>query len=198
MRLITIEGNIAVGKSSLINNLKDRFNEDKRVIFITEPVEDWLSHGFLQGMYNGTVPTQGFQHMVLSSMAAQLISGMFKTPCIIVQERSLKCTYEVFAKANLRDIDLELFKYSCDKIIESIPLDVSHVYLRLDVETLLQRSKARNRESEDAIPVNYIKELNRLHDEWLLHDENTTVVNAENDVNVSSDLLVKIIYDYLK
>ena len=198
MKLITIEGNIAVGKSSLINNLKDKFYEDNRVIFITEPVEDWLRHGFLQGMYDGTVPTQGFQHMVLSSMAAQLISGIFKNPFIIIQERSLKCTYEVFAKENLHDIDLELFKYSCDRMIESLPLDVSHVYLRLDVETLLQRSKTRNRESEDAIPVAYIRELNKLHDKWLLNDENTTVIDAENDTNASSDIVAKIIYDYLK
>jgi deoxyadenosine/deoxycytidine kinase len=198
MRLITIEGNIAVGKSSLIHKLKEKFKEDNRVIFITEPVEDWLSHGFLQGMYTGTVPTQGFQHMVLSSMAAELISAIFEAPCIIIQERSLKCTYEVFAKANLRDIDLRLFEYSCDKIIKSIPLKVSHIYLRLDVETLLQRAKARNRESEDTIPVNYIRELNRLHDEWLLHDENTTVIHAENDIHVTSDIVEKIIHDSLK
>ena len=174
MRLITIEGNIAVGKSSLINHLKDEFKGDGRVIFITEPVEDWLSHGFLQGMYTGTVPTQGFQHMVLSNMAADLISSMFKNPCIIIQERSLHCTYEVFAKANLHGIDLELFKYSCNKIIDALPLDVSHLYLRLDVATLLERSKTRNRESEDAISVEYISKLNQLHEEWLLHDKTTT------------------------
>lgn len=198
MRLITIEGNIAVGKSSLIKTLKDKFRNDNRVIFIPEPVEDWLRHGFLQGMYTGTVPIQGFQHMVLSSMAAELISGIFKNPSIIIQERSLQCTYEVFAKSNLDDIDLKLFKYSCDKMMESFPLNVSHFYLRLDVETLLQRSKARNRESEDAIPVDYLRKLNKLHDEWLLHDENTTVTDAEKDINITSDILAKIIYDCLK
>ena len=40
-RLISIEGNIGSGKSTLIKNLKKSFNDNQDIIFLTEPVDVW-------------------------------------------------------------------------------------------------------------------------------------------------------------
>jgi deoxycitidine kinase/deoxyguanosine kinase len=41
IRIISIEGNIGSGKSTLLANLKKHFNNNNRVIFLREPVDEW-------------------------------------------------------------------------------------------------------------------------------------------------------------
>ena len=39
--IISIEGNIGSGKTTIIENLKKRFEDDASVLFLTEPVDIW-------------------------------------------------------------------------------------------------------------------------------------------------------------
>jgi len=41
IQIISIEGNIGSGKSTLLANLKKHFNNNYRVIFLREPVDEW-------------------------------------------------------------------------------------------------------------------------------------------------------------
>jgi deoxyadenosine/deoxycytidine kinase len=41
IQIISIEGNIGSGKSTLLANLKKHFNNNHRVIFLREPVDEW-------------------------------------------------------------------------------------------------------------------------------------------------------------
>jgi deoxyadenosine/deoxycytidine kinase len=41
IQIISIEGNIGSGKSTLLANLKNHFNNNYRVIFLREPVDEW-------------------------------------------------------------------------------------------------------------------------------------------------------------
>jgi deoxyadenosine/deoxycytidine kinase len=41
IQIISIEGNIGSGKSTLLANLKKHFNNNNRVIFLREPVDEW-------------------------------------------------------------------------------------------------------------------------------------------------------------
>lgn len=198
MKLLTIEGNIAVGKSSLIQSLKDKFEDNGDIIFLCEPVEEWQQHGFLHGMYEGIIPVGEFQHMVLASMAAQLVASAKKTPTLIVQERSLHSTYEVFSKANLNNMSLELFQYSVEKIIDSLDLEVSHVYLRAKEHTLVQRLQSRNRESERSISLDYLRTLNDSHDKWLLQHKQAVVIDANGDTESIFAEVANKIYRFCK
>jgi len=199
MQLITIEGNIAVGKSTLIEKLRETFSNEDRVVFLPEPVGNWLSHGFLQGMYNGTISKSGFQHMVLASMTAALLDKSKQTrDCVIVQERSLECTYKVFSKANLEDIEHEVFTYSAKLIINSLSLPVTHVYLRLDHDNIMKRLSCRGRESECLISDEYIRRLNDLHDEWLLSEPSTNVIDAARSTESCAEDMIEIIRDSLE
>ena len=40
-KIISIEGNIGSGKSTLLENLRKYYNDNTRVIFLKEPVDDW-------------------------------------------------------------------------------------------------------------------------------------------------------------
>ena len=40
-QIISIEGNIGSGKTTLLNRLKEQYKDNKKVVFIREPVDDW-------------------------------------------------------------------------------------------------------------------------------------------------------------
>ena len=89
-RVIAFEGNIGVGKSTVINRLQKLFEDHPRVVVLPEPVEEWRERGFLQDMYNGAISKGEFQHMVLQSLTGQLLAAMMRTPtpALIIMERS--------------------------------------------------------------------------------------------------------------
>eukprot|EP00966_Prymnesium_polylepis_P072080 1674070-Prymnesium_polylepis.1 len=45
--VVSIEGNIGVGKSTLLGALKERYAKDETVCFVDEPVATWEQHGLL-------------------------------------------------------------------------------------------------------------------------------------------------------
>ena len=53
-------------------------------------------------MYNGTINTAVFQHMVLQSLAGDLLKTIARDkPAVIISERSVVGNYHVFGKVNL-------------------------------------------------------------------------------------------------
>ena len=88
--VVAIEGNIGVGKSTQIRRLQQLFEDNDRVVVLPEPVEEWVDKGFLQGMYDGTISKGEFQHMVLMSLAGDLLKALAlkPTPAVIITERS--------------------------------------------------------------------------------------------------------------
>lgn len=73
------------------------------------------------------------------------------------------------------------------------------VYLRTDPEVAYQRIKARNRSEEKDVPLEYIKHLHELHDNWL----NVNSTDVPKNIPVSEcvlplyiSLLFYILYYY--
>tara|TARA_B110001452_G_scaffold258696_1_gene254207 strand:- start:8279 stop:8620 length:342 start_codon:yes stop_codon:yes gene_type:complete len=87
--LIAIEGGIGAGKSTVLARLKALFKDKIGIAFVDEPAEEWTEHGFLQGMYDGTINRATFQHMVLMSLAGDLLKTLATDrPVVIISERS--------------------------------------------------------------------------------------------------------------
>lgn len=63
------------------------------------------------------------------------------------------------------DVLDEWFKHLVEK--QKISVDL-FVYLRAPPEVCMERIKRRNRKEEDAIPVQFIKNLHELHEDWLV------------------------------
>ena len=78
--MVAIEGNIGVGKSTVIEHLKKRFEGREDVVFIDEPVDEWRSRGFLKRMYEDPAVKPAFQHMVLMSLAGDLLKALASEP----------------------------------------------------------------------------------------------------------------------
>ena len=173
--VISIEGNIGVGKSTVMRGLKAHLQccvpHREEVVFIDEPVEEWKAHGFLERMYTEPASKPAFQHMVLMSLAGDLLKALARKPPpkLIITERSPWGNYHTFGKANLSGNDMKMYEFTWKRLIAGLPsdLDVRYIYLQAPVATLVARVQGRAREEEVGVPSEYLGSLDALHEEWL-------------------------------
>jgi len=168
--LIAIEGGIGAGKSTVLARLKALFKDKIGIAFVDEPAEEWTEHGFLQGMYDGTINRAAFQHMVLMSLAGDLLKTLATDrPVVVISERSPWGNYNVFGKANLTDKELAMYHFTWERVLGGMPssLNVKYVYMKAPVSCLQDRTDHRARDGEGKIPCEYMQLLDKLHDEWL-------------------------------
>mgnify|MGYP006084504701 CR=1 FL=1 len=185
--VVSFEGGIGVGKSTIISKLKETLSGAPGVVFVDEPVDEWMDRGLLQAMYDGTLNTATFQHMVLMSLAADLGRViLYERPALIITERSPVSNYYVFAKENLTGVDLESYKFVWDRFMGVSPpgIESHYVYLDADAATLAARMKERDRASEDSVSIAYMQALEKRHKAWLGEEANAHSVNADDSGDV--------------
>ena len=172
---VSIEGNIGSGKSTLLRNLREKYSNDTKVVFVDEPVEDWHSiqneHGtpMLELFYNDQkTHAFAFQMMAFISRLSKLKEAVEKNPgAIIVTERSLYTDKMVFAQM-LRDskeilyehhqIYLKWFEtFVCDYPVDKI------IYVNTPPKICHERIAIRSRNGESVIPLDYLEKCHNYH-----------------------------------
>lgn len=148
--MISIEGLIGVGKSTLLDALP--FVVEK------ESVEHWT---LLQQLYSDATPNIKtlFEIQVLCSLAAR------KSTAQII-ERSLESTMNVFVPLLIQDPKhLQLIH----TVKELIPYKKPDLFIYLDCEPkeALKRIRNRGRLAEDSITIEYLNILKCKYNEWL-------------------------------
>ena len=100
-RVISLEGNIGTGKSTLLRYLREIHALDLSVVFVDEPVTEWGLHGFLERVYTEPAVGLAFQLMVLTCLVCDLRKALMRkpTPKLVVTERGPHGNYHVFANA---------------------------------------------------------------------------------------------------
>ena len=104
--IISIEGNIGSGKSTLVDYLKNNYT-DKNIVYLQEPVDEWNNIKdennitILEKFYaNQTKYSFAFQMMAYISRLDLLRNSIKNNPnSIIITERSLFTDKYVFAKS---------------------------------------------------------------------------------------------------
>ncbi|XP_030633371.1 deoxyguanosine kinase, mitochondrial isoform X2 [Chanos chanos] len=195
IRRVSIEGNIAVGKSTFARLLQNA-GEDWEVI--QEPVSKWQNvedatsqvgpettvSNLLQMMYQEpqrwSYTFQTFSCM--SRMRTQLqpppprLLQSTATP-VQVYERSVYSDRYIFA--------LNMFELGCINPTEWAVYQNWHsflveefghriqlegiIYLRAPPETCMERLMKRGREEEQGVKLDYLEKLHTQHENWLLH-----------------------------
>ena len=183
--IVSIEGNIGVGKSTVIDRLQELFKDNKRVAVLKEPVSEWEEHGFLQAMYEGAVDPASFQHMVLMSLAGDLLHKLHERDhVLIITERSAKGNFHTFGKANLEEgtVGQKMYKFTYDRVLSGFmpTMKQTFVYLKASAKTAKERMRARGREAEKDVDDGYLIKLGDLHDEWLANEGDVTTVYVDN------------------
>ena len=105
-KIISIEGNIGSGKSTLIDNLRKHFADNDRVVFIKEPVDEWDT---IRDVSDNTMLQLFYRNPKKYSFAFQMMAYISRLNCIrttiaanpnattFITERCLHTDKHVFA-----------------------------------------------------------------------------------------------------
>jgi deoxyadenosine/deoxycytidine kinase len=188
--IISIEGNIGVGKSSFLGLLKEHFGD--KAEFIYEPVNEWLSikdengKDLLQTFYDDKKRwSYTFQNVAYITRMTKLVDAInTTTKKYIIIDRSLNADLNTFTKmlresGDINQLESDSYnlwndffnKHYGDKIEQYI------VYLRCDPLTAYNRTKIRHRNQEETIPLSYLTDLHNAHDTWLLNREDVKLTS---------------------
>ena len=189
MTIISIEGNIAVGKTTVLDKIdammKGRLSTSPAgkdlLQTIREPVEEWM---LPRVNYNGKSRlelvyedpknhTAAFQKGVLDDLPKAIRDGSDSAiSSIIITERSVGCSLHVFGALHHEYGNItfkeysDLFHYFYNgEAHKYMPNAV--IYLRSTPELCFKRIKDRARSGEEDITLKYLQDLNEAHEDWI-------------------------------
>lgn len=186
--LISIEGNIGSGKSTIINYLKTL--QTDKIIFVDEPVSEWLEIKDKDGVnaldcFYKNKKENAFCFQVLAYITRlKKLMDIIKTSkdAIIITERSIETDKNVFAKmlydeGMFNSIQWETYNYWFDTF-----KDISQVNMILYVKTnpikCLERIHIRNRVEESNITLEYLDNCHKYHENWI-KDSMTNIITID-------------------
>jgi deoxyadenosine/deoxycytidine kinase len=184
--VISLEGNIGTGKSTLLNHIKEHFNYKgyKNICFLFEPIDIWNSITDKQGITilekyyaNQERFAFTFQMMAYISRLTQLRNAL-KENCydLIITERSLFTDKEVFAKMlydnnKIEEIEYNIYLKWFNEFVSDLP-EIKFIYLQADPTISFNRINKRSRLGEGNIPLSYLENCHNYHENWLIKNNN--------------------------
>ena len=222
--IISIEGNIGSGKSTLMEYLKNNFNNylksksielnNLNICYLQEPVDVWNTFidkngsNIIEAYYaNQEKYAFPFQMMAYISRISQLKNAInegyeiFEGYDIIFTERSIYTDKNVFAKMlyddnKIGEIEYKIYnKWFCE--LSDCLKNVKTLYVRSDPKTCFDRVIKRNRKGE-TIPLEYLKCCNNYHNDWLKNVDDIIIVNGNINNEENSDYYNIIMEKILK
>jgi deoxyguanosine kinase len=194
--MICIEGNIGVGKTTLIRKLEDCIPDAE---FVFEPVDTWKNikdengENILQKFYNDQERwAYSFQTLAYITYMKE-IEDIIKNSKAnkIVLDRSLDTNKYIFEKmlynnGKISEIEHKMYHLWFDFYHKYVKNNFNNIiiYLRCEPEIASERIKKRGRVEEKDITIEYLTQLHNYHDEWLLNKDNVLVVDCSNDIRI--------------
>ena len=159
---LAIEGVIGVGKTTLARLLQAAFQAD----VLLEVFEE---NPFLSDFYSDR-QRYAFQTQIFF-LLSRYHQQRRAVPIILSGGKNLIADYTfekdaLFAGINLFGDELEIYHQVHEALAEKIPLPDLIVYLRADIDILMQRITLRDRPYERNMERDYIAELNQAYDDF--------------------------------
>jgi deoxyadenosine/deoxycytidine kinase len=178
--IISIEGNIGAGKSTILEELKSRMSGSEDIKFVKEPVDIWETvqdedgKTILEKFYeNSKMYAFQFQVMALTTRLSLLRNTIRANPnCkVIICERSVEADKQIFAKMLHNDgiisyMDYKIYCLLATEHASDFVVD-GYVYINADAEICHQRISKRSRSGESQIELEYLQKCKKYHDDWL-------------------------------
>ncbi|XP_012062731.1 PREDICTED: deoxynucleoside kinase-like [Atta cephalotes] len=167
---ICIEGNIGSGKTTFLNHFQN-FNN---ATILQEPVDLWrdvAGVNLLDFFYKDPVHYAFLFQSYVQLTRLQLHTMATPSPYKVMERSvfSARCFLENMKRThmiqNVEAIVLEDWYNWCMENT-NIRADLI-IYLRTTPEVVFQRMQARARKEEDSVPLEYLKQIHEIHDDWL-------------------------------
>lgn len=171
--ILTIEGNIGSGKSTLVKRLRKELSNVWT--FLDEPVDEWLKlkdendKSLIELFYSDKKRySYTFQNYAYITRMRKLMET--KPHNVNVTERCVLTDKHVFAKMLTDDgymnkMEDQMYNDWFDIFEKFAKIDLV-VYIKTDPKVCDERIKIRAREGED-IPIEYLERLHEYHEKWI-------------------------------
>ena len=205
--VLSIEGNIGIGKSTLLGGLRRRFANHPDVVFVDEPVELWEKSGLLQAMYTNTIDKCSFQQMAVITRFGALKRAIETGATLIITERSVYTDRECFAKVGVTSKDeIAAYAVTHDSLCQTLPADIkmATVLLEAPLDVIARRIRMRGRAAEQeatmeddggaeggGVPDVYLQALQEAHAAYFASlgaDEKVCVDATASPAKVEADV----------
>jgi deoxyadenosine/deoxycytidine kinase len=194
--LVSIEGNIGSGKSTVLEYLKTI--TDYNIIFVDEPVSEWISIKDKDGMnaldcFYKDQKENAFCFQVLAyitrlkKLMDKLKNIDNNSHTIIITERSIETDRNVFAKmlyeeGLLTSIEWETYNYWFNTFKDISKVDMI-LYIKTSPVKCLERINTRNRSEESTINLSYLEKCHSYHENWLKDISNIITLDGHNSID---------------
>ena len=177
-----LEGNIGVGKTTFLTLLKKHCPQ---IDIMTEPVEDWNKQNYgqslLENFYKNTSRwAYTLETLTMICRTRDHIKEQKNANPLRVFERSIYSGHYCFARncyenGHLTEVEWKIYNEWADFLIHSsCAPPKGFIYLRADAKTCFSRVQKRDRSSEKSLTIDYIRDINFWHDEFLVKKNNVT------------------------
>ena len=183
MKFIVIDGNIGCGKTTLLNQLKNKLD----AFIVLESVEEWKKDGILDKYYQNPKEMAFIFQMKVAISHLKNIKNLIEKHgqnITIISERSTYSCFNIFTKMLEK---VEFMNEDEVRIHRELCLDCGikpdiYLYLKTDVDVALERIKKRNRETN--ISRDYLEDLNNQYENLREICEEDGIRFFEIDANV--------------
>jgi deoxyadenosine/deoxycytidine kinase len=210
--IISFEGGIGAGKSTILSKIKEYVNKHKmdNIFIIKEPVDLWERTGILSSFYLNQNKYSGFfQLFVLETLVDVLRNKIneclrkkkYKT-IYIITERSIESTKWVFAQMLYDDkiiteAEMKCYIYVYGMLEYKKYSPKAIIYLNTPPGVCKQRIIHRNRDGENNIESNYLEKCEFYYKKMInFYKENKKVLELE--YNNTDEKNCKDIIDFIK
>jgi len=183
--MILLEGNIGAGKTTVGTTLA----APGEFGFIEEPTAAWregYAANMLELFYDDphrwafTFQTCAFVTRAKTWKEMLALNDHSR----VVLERSIYCDRYIFAEnchrtGLMSSAEYQLYCSLWDFLVADYSVQPDLIlYLRTPADACLERIKARDRSEESGITLEYLLQLEGLHDEWLLNNPGALVIDG--------------------
>ena len=203
--LVSIEGNIGSGKSTLVKKLREKFSKEWN--FLGEPVDEWLKLKDDQGkslielFYEDK---QRYSYTFQNYAYITRIRKLMETSShnINITERCVLTDKNVFAKMLIDDgymnkMEQQMYDDWFDFFKQHSNVDIV-IYIKTEPEECKRRIDIRSREGEN-IDMNYLNRLNEYHEKWIssMSEDNVLVLDGHTDFNENPEAFIQEIETFI-
>ena len=219
-RIISINGNIGSGKSTIVKKLEEYYKTqpeletvNTKYCFLQEPVDIWNTITDLDGktMIENFYSNQekyafAFQMMAYISRLITTKEALKKNYDIIFTERCVFADRNVFAKmlyddGKMNKLEFQIYNKWFDEFIEDLP-EIEYIYLRTDPQIAFDRIIKRSRVGEN-ISIEYLTKCHLYHESWFnkYNQPNKCIIDCNVDIEENPEIVsewLKNVDEYIK
>ena len=199
-RIISLDGNIGVGKTTLLDHIQKRFPD---VIIVKEPVDVWTHLKDEQGSSLLELFYKDKKRWSFSFQQAAMLSRLLllqkavaeaEPGSLILTERSVLTDRHVFAEmlyasGDLSKLEKDLYDQWYNAFAAQLPI-AGIVYITTSVDTAFERIQTRGRDGEATISKEYLTTLDRQHRAWLANTTGPKLeISTESEANLEGTLV---------